>query len=419
LRIIRVNERSSVKIPLDELLGSGGDLKLRPDLIGKGLVEIKQARNAFKLQVNGLVGRIPLTDQITLDVQPKFPVSNLNRMIYSSRGELQNPFFIDRPYERAQHQDYLPVPLIRSFANSLRELIGNGIFKDYQRQTVTGSPKPRVNILKTQQRYWSRLNPTMAVMESFNFTNDNLPNQCVKLAATKALSISKNSDHLKGCMPTLAESLRQLQNVKARGPQEILGELHQVQSVVPVFRNDYSKALEQALEIIRHADVSLGTAQQGLLLESFVISLDDVFEKYVRSIIKELPQQGFGRVATFDGNIRQHQKSLFVDNKRYQVKPDLIVKDQRGAQLIGDAKYKLKPKEEDRYQIITHALSYQVGKVFLVYPKPPNQKLTGVHRLGKIGRAPSVEVYEYFFDLDKDLPDEEIKFREAISDLLS
>lgn len=418
MKIIEVTERSSIDLPLKDLLHDGGTLKLRPDLIGKGLVEVKQARNTLKLQINGLVGRLPLTDQITLDVQPKFPVSNLNRMIYASRGELINPFFLDRPYEKIKSHDYLPVPLIRSYSAAIRELVANGVYREYQRETVSGSPKPRINFIKTQQKYWSKLNPTMAVMERFNFTNDNLPNQCIKFAVVKALSIAKNSGHLQECVPVLAEGLRQLENIALLSPSSLSQELRNVRSMVPSFRRDYGRALEQALEIIRHVDVSLNTAHNGLSLESYVISLDDVFEQYIRGILSELLECGFGRVATVDGNIKRHQKHLFTDNKRYQIKPDLIVKDGRGVRIIGDVKYKLKPKEEDRYQVITHSFSYQVQRAVLVYPKPPSEQKSGLQRLGLIGKGNPLEVFEYYFDLANDLDHEENALRQSFSSLL-
>jgi len=419
VKIIEVSERSSISIPLQELLNEGGTLKLAPDLIGKGLVEVKQARNSLRLQVNGVVGRIPLTDQITLDVQPKFPVSNLNRMVYASRSEMLNPFYLDRPYEKIRSRDYLPVPLIRTFSSVLRELIANGVFREYQREIVSGSPKPRINFNKTQQRYWSKLNPTMAVMERFNFTQNNLPNQCIKLAATKALAISKNSAHLKECVPSFAESLRQLEFVSLLSPSSISSKLQNLRSKVPSFRNDYARALEQALEILRHIDVSLNRAKNGVSLEAYVLSLDDVFEQYIRGIIAELPSVGFGRVATVDGNIQRHQKNLFSDNTRFKIKPDLIVKDRRGPRLIGDVKYKIKPKEEDRYQIITHSLSYQVDRAFLVYPMLPKQRIAGLQRLGYIGKDQAMEVFEYYFDLSNNLEIEESELRNTVSGLLA
>jgi len=418
VKIIEVTERSSIDLPLSDLLHDGGKLKLRADLLGKGLVEVKQSGNALKLQINGIVGRIPITDRLTLDVKPKFPVSNLNRMIYASRGELTNPFFLDRPYQKIRTRDYLPVPLIRSFSAAIRELIGFGLYREYQRETVSGSPKPRINFIKTQQRYWSRLNPTMAVMERFRFTNDNVPNQVIKLAANKALSISKGSSHLSQCVPVLAEGLRQLENVKSLNQASLVQELRYIHSMVPSTRRDYARALEQALEIIRHVDISLDTSRDGMSLESYVISLDDVFEQYIRSVISELPDIGFGRVATVDGNLKRHQKKLFIDNRRYEIKPDLIVKDSRGVRIIGDVKYKIKPKEEDRYQIISHSLSYEATRAILIYPKLPSAKVSGLQRLGFIGVKKALEVFEYYFDLDNNLDVEEAALRSILSNLL-
>jgi 5-methylcytosine-specific restriction enzyme subunit McrC len=77
-------------------------------------------------------------------------------------------------------------------------------------------------------------------------------------------------------------------------------------ATVPAFRSDYRRGLDQALEIICNIDVSLNNASDGLALESFIISLDDVFEQYIRATISELPAAGFGRVATVDGNLPRH-----------------------------------------------------------------------------------------------------------------
>ena len=83
MKILEVSERSSVEIPVSDLLHAGGKLKIRSDLIGRGLVEIRQADHTLKLRVNGIVGRLPVTDDLALDIKPKFSVSNLNRVVYA------------------------------------------------------------------------------------------------------------------------------------------------------------------------------------------------------------------------------------------------------------------------------------------------------------------------------------------------
>lgn len=420
MKIIEVSERSSVELPFSDLFSSGGSLKLRADIIGKGLVEIKQAQSALKLQVNGLIGRLPITDGLALDVHPKFPVSNLNRMIYASRSQLENPFFTHRPYETTRMRDYLPVPLIKAFSTALKKLSAQGLIREYKRQTVVGSPKPRINFNKSHQQYWSKLKPTHAVMDRFEFTHDILANQCLKLAAKKALAIAGSTDKLESCVAPLAASLRQFERVATLTQVAIMDALHTERASIPAERSDYASALECALELLRHNDVLLDNARRGLELESYVISLDNVFEEYIRGVISSFPDQGHGRIATVDGNIKRHQKHLFSDTKKYIIKPDLIMKDRRGVQMIGDVKYKIRPKEEDRYQLISHSLSYQVDKAILIYPKQPAQQESGLKRIGVIGPAQSpINVYEFFFNLNDDLQSEEARLRSEICNLLS
>lgn len=199
----------------------------------------------------------------------------------------------------------------------------------------------------------------------------------------------------------------------------IIDGLRTAKASIPFERLDYAAALDCALELLRHNDVLLDNSQRGLDLESYLISLDDVFEEYIRGIIASLPAQGHGPVATVDGNLKRHKKHLFSDNKKYEVKPDLIIKDCRGIQMIGDVKYKIRPKEEDRYQLISHSLSYQVHKAILIYPKQPTQKEVGLISLGKIGPTRfTLEVYEYYFDLSSELASEETRLKSALANLL-
>lgn len=419
MRVLEASERSIVDIPLSEFLGDEGQLKIRPDLIGKGLVEVRQTNDVLKLRVNGLIGRLPVTSNLVLDVQPKFSINNLNRIVYTSRIGLSNPFFLDRPYEQTTSEEYLPVPLIQSFSKALERLILQGLLREYIHEIVDSSPKPKINFIKSQQKFWSKLDPTKAVIERFNYCINNLPNQCLKLAAMKALSLSKSTEQLKELTPTLAASLRQLENVDFKSPQELANNLVNVRSSIPSFRKDYVRALTLALEIIRNTDVSLNSTTKGLALESYIISLDEVFEQYIRNVIFNIKKDDMSLV-TVDGNKKRHQKPLFFDNNKYRIKPDLIVKNGPNITMIGDVKYKIRAKEEDRYQIISHSLSYCVNKAILIYPRRTPASASGVQRLGGVGTAEKhITIYEYYFDLAGDLRKEEEELRQAILKLNS
>ena len=418
MKVIEVSERSTVDIPLSELLHVGGRLKIRPDLIGKGLVEIFQSQNTLKLRVNGLIGRLPVTEDLALDIQPKFPVSNLNRMVYASRSALRDPFNFTRPYEKFRTREYLPVPLIKTLCRNLERLVVRGIHRSYKRELIIGSPKPRIDFMKSHQKFWAKLDPTQAVIERFDFTQDNVPNRFLKLAASKSLALARTSSHLSDCVPILAESLRQLERVTLVNQRDLSTELSYVHTFLPAERYDYHSALSAAVEIIQHIDVSLNTTSEGLALESYIISMDDVFEQYIRSIISNFKDGSNRRIATVDGNKPRHQKKLFFDNKKYPTKPDIIIKHKSTILVTGDVKYKDKPRETDRYQVISDAMAYNVKTAIIFYPKSPLGKITGLSSLGHIGSEKhNIHVLEYFFDLSGDLESQEIALRKAIQAL--
>lgn len=210
MKIISARERGSVDIPLSDLLHFGGELKIRPDLISRGLVELRQSARRLQLKVNGVVGRIPVTSGLALDVQPKFSISNLNRIVYVSATKIENPFFINRPYSRAKLSSYLPVPIIKSFTSSLHRSLMEGLHREYCRSVNEAAPRPKLNFIKSDQRYWSRLIPTKAVIESFDFTSDNLANQTLKLVGfqgfefIEVLSIAGRLHSSAGGLPSAA-----------------------------------------------------------------------------------------------------------------------------------------------------------------------------------------------------------------------
>lgn len=110
------------------------------------------------------------------------------------------------------------------------------------------------------------------------------------------------------------------------------------------------------------------------------------------------------------------KSSLFSDNSKYSAKPDLIVNKNNVTKLIGDVKYKTKLAESDRYQLISHSLSYGATSAFFVTPAVSDEN-SGADFVGTIGTINPLKIYHYRINLDSDcLPDEEKKFASWILD---
>lgn len=413
MQIIQAEERSTVALPLSELLRDASSLRLRPDLIGRGLVEIRQRGESLTLGVNGVIGQIPITDELVLDISPKFPVSNLNELVYGAGNRARTILDWDRPYSSRSSIDYLPIPLIRSYSKELKVLFSNGLHREYLAEQVSSGAGSKINFSKSFQKHWSRLQPTKLVLDRYNFSNDHHINQLLKTATLSALNIARRNPQLADCVVPLVDCARRFSNISSLTPQAFKKIIHGALNT-PSHRVDYFETVGLALDIVQHVDFSLELAQEGKRLESFIISLDDVFEQYIRNNIRFYISDDGKKITTLDGNINRFQKSLFYDNPRYKAKPDLIIKSNGKTRIIGDVKYKKRPKEEDRYQIIAHALSYKVSCAVLIYPKPTEGEDAGLTLVGNIG---PVTVYHYFYDLAANLKVENKKLKECIAKL--
>lgn len=416
--VLKAKERSRIDIPVGELLEKGGVLSLDERLIGKGLVEIRQVGRVLKLQINGVVGRLPLTENLSIDVSPKFPVSNLNRMVYSAGSQLKSQFEEARPYAKTKHKELLPFPIVASFCKAMDQVLKAGLQRSYERKTIEGAFKPKIDFGKSQQRYWAKLRPTETVSQQFIFTNSNSANQALKLATLISRSLSRGNDLLNGFQPTLIKSLQRLERVPLVRPVQLIGRRDDIERSCPTSRPELAEALRLAFELIAKTDVSLNVADKGLQLESYLISLDSIFESYIRWVMNPVGETAHRTLTAVDGNRRPHMQPLFSDKRQPPAKPDFIFKDSRGVVMIGDAKYKTSPREEDRYQVISHALAYDVKRAVIVYPKQNDGPTTGLHRLGLVGpQQRGIELYNYFFDLNDDLANQEELLKTTILEL--
>jgi 5-methylcytosine-specific restriction enzyme subunit McrC len=90
-------------------------------------------------------------------------------------------------------------------------------------------------------------------------------------------------------------------------------------------------------------------ADGSVALDSLVTDVSKVFEAYVRrGLVDRADQEGW-RIT--DGNLKP--SSFFTDNGAYEVRPDIVISAQGKPIAVLDAKYKLSPKESDRYELLS------------------------------------------------------------------
>ena len=190
---------------------------------------------------------------------------------------------------------------------------------------------------------------------------------------------------------------------------------------VPSFKPSLAKAIEISIEILKRSGVSYLVGKKGIELPSYLINLETAFESYCRNTLSKGLRLADNNIIVGDGNRKPWIKKLFNGHSANQAKPDLVLTygESKRPVAIGDVKYKREIKVEDRYQVIAHALSYNVDIAFLCCPASYKQE-SGLTKTGEIGHGASkITLYEYRFDLQSFLEAEEKAFVSAVLSLIA
>lgn len=417
LKVVQATERGSVDIDISDIFDGSGSLRFLDSVQNRGLIEVRQGKKRVHLKIGGIVGYLPVTNNLILDIKPKFSISNLARLVAISEKSINRPADIDRFY-KTDDSGFFPEAILRSFAHYLSEVLETGLQKKYSRKTMSGTPRPKINFGKSQQKHWARGNQLSAIMEVFEFTGDIDANRLIKSALLKSLGLIRGYDNFLREKQVFVSALNSFKNVPEFHSPIFSTNATELINTVSTFRKGYVKVIPIAIELLKRSSVVFEHSHTGVILQSYLLELDIIFEQYIRNFLVQQIDVVEGKGLVKDGNKSKWSRKLLYDSNRFEVRPDLVFCTRQAAPcLIGDTKYKIKPSEEDRYQIISHALAYNVNSALLIYPVQRQAK-RGLHRLGNIGtEARHIEINEYYFDLSGNLEAEERKLADCISEL--
>jgi 5-methylcytosine-specific restriction enzyme subunit McrC len=128
-------------------------------------------------------------------------------------------------------------------------------------------------------------------------------------------------------------------------------------------------------------------------LDSLIVDISKVFEAYVRRVLVDRAHKNGWNIR--DGNLKP--SNFFTDIGDYTVKPDVVIAKDREPLAILDAKYKIDPKESDRYELLSFmdALNVKAGGFILPTRPGERSRYLGTTAGGK-------KMYSLRFDLSVD-----------------
>lgn len=421
LKIYSAVEREATSIPIKDILSEDGTPHIFPEIKSKAYFDIDFRGNQLVLVAGKYIGLIPINEWTAINVQPKVGVSSLVHIISKSREYLDSLHFFERYYKETSATS---PTIFEFFANclsiELRKLEREGVYKQYiRRNSNINAPRGRVNIGRTVTSNWSKGLYYKACCDYSEFTADNHYNRMIKFTLWYCLNHlvqlgSRNMDLIQALSYyyNYFESIPLDKNKRFLEP--VVADIHDQK--IPVLRMYYENLCKICRCIIEDIGIMLTSPGEDVKMLSFIINMENVFEKYLLYILRESSHLLGTNVMILDGN-KEGKRYFFRDTKKYEAKPDIIVRHDGDFKLIIDAKYKKKSSETDRYQIISHALSYGVNKAVLIMPLS-GQPSPGLVRVGEVGHEFGVELFEYYIDLESaDLENEELTYVQDIKDL--
>lgn len=269
---------------------------------------------------------------------------------------------------------------------------------------------------------WSHGHFNKASISYYDFTPDNPFNQLIKFTlkfCIEELNLINSDKH--SLRESLIEYYSMFDMVSLDRVPQCFDEVYSAiaSDKITALRKYYVNICEICRLIINKVGVSFDENRGNLELSSFILDMASIFEKYLLNSIRSNREIFPESMVVLDGN-KEGRKKFYnqPSNGKGDAKPDIILKDGETYKVIADAKYKIKSKEADRYQVISHALSYDAKIAVLILPKGENYTGEQLVKLGSVGNLYGVDVYEYYFNLScDDLIAEERKLSESILSL--
>ena len=394
MRVIDLEEREIRFFPREVLFDGTGRSLLLPETRKLAAIDLREVLDGVELRALGLIGYLPLTAEVALNIQPKFPMKSLWSMLSIADEDYRRVLPVLRTYESVGANPPHQI-LARGFCHFLRQILSLGVARGYYQEPHNGHYKPKVNFGRTIARFASRGDDVNVSSDIFTFSADLHVNGLIKSACLAFLYRMPRIAQWHDDRVVLLTALNALQRISEK---KMLPGDQAYASAAPAWtRAAYDGALTVYSVLLGFTKVGFGYDAHGSSMPSFLFCLDDIFESFVRNSFRE-GVRAFG-ISVLDGNISKHQMPLFVDSKVFPIKPDLVFRQGKMIKALGEVKYKPKISEADRYQLISHVLATKAPIGFWI--SPAGGRTAGIEYVGAI--ATGQKLYHYRLDIGDDL----------------
>lgn len=366
LRIIKVYEDRQIKLQLTEQ--EINDILLIRDIIGENNLNL-QADG--KLLVSHYVGfvqvkktRLLIYPKIARNVQDEASYRKafdvlVKMLSYSGFDQIKR---ISTPQRLSRFDGDILELFIGIFADELLSLFKRDINRSYRR-TIENQSFIKGKIDFAENIKSNSFRNHIHAVRFEEFTEDILMNQIFKTVVAHLLKKTTLRDNrLK-----LSQALLWLEDVEQiKLTSDIWNKV-----VFTRLNHQYETVFNMAKLFYQNSSLNLNKGDE--LTFSFLVPLNQLFEKYVYEILKNSMRQGVN--VKYQGPIRYLGNAN--GERLFQLKPDIsLVKDDQVIMIV-DAKYKevldaeggALISQSDIYQMLAYSVRYSCNQIILAYPK--------------------------------------------------
>ncbi len=395
-KVYPCQEHGEVSVPITEVI-LDGKVELFPEVSGRGFFDIDFRAGRLVLIAKGYIGLIPLNDRVSIHVTPRVPVDNVLYLVQRAHKAVEYLPGYERTYrvERlpsGRSEELFAATLIACLVSIER----SGLMRRYVSFDVDRGLRGRVLMAPTVNRFIAkgvRFHQTRRVTE---LSTDIPENRVIKEMLTHVIRYfsqlpSKIARENASRAATLYQMFDSVSNIVG-GREEMARQCLLSMKRIPGDFRGYERILWLCYLIATRQGVSL-EAFGPAKIETMVVNLSDIFEGYVREVIRD-------RIAAFfpGGMVRDGNKDavpLYVQGRDHKAKPDIYLLKAGRSPIVLDAKYKPQLSAADRYEVLAFCEALQSKLAIFVSPGEP-----GKPKSAFMGRTPGgIALHEISIDL--------------------
>jgi 5-methylcytosine-specific restriction enzyme subunit McrC len=369
--VLECEEFGTIDLRIDRFL-EAGELKLDDRIASKGLLNISIKEGKLVLRADRYIGLIPLNALLAIRVRPRANIANLSHYIaYSGVAPSAIIGF---------SKGYLPrfetnATTSRIYAASLiagcERIAKRGLLKKYEE--VSNPPPFRGRLLgsDTVRKYLAKGIRYKHAFSYSTLTEINAENVSLREALKRLLTDLSSNVATKALNHSTRTALAAFSAIPdyTGSTSSLLRDLGRSLAFLPPQLSYYRDPLWTAFMILQKSLPDFDD-DGSVSLDSLIVDISKVFEAYARRCLYERAEARGWTI--YDGNMKPFD--FFFDAVDYKVHPDIIIKADGETVAVVDVKYKPRPKESDRYELLSFMDAAGVKAAAFVCPAVDGEK---------------------------------------------